>query len=234
MGQKGSALSQRGDAALAPTHAERRLSGTEIAEELLRLIHRQTYQPGDRVTEQEIADRFEVSRGPVRESLRILAARGVLKIVPMRGATVVRLDDEEALDAIEISAVLFGLAARRAAERASSAEKKLIAKGAAALEGLAQTDIAARDFFLATVKVGRAVVAAARSERLFAELTQIRAGAPNLFGPLGFATKAIRRKAAKNWILLAEAIASGDSRKAERIGVALHDDARRAAQVIAL
>jgi DNA-binding GntR family transcriptional regulator len=215
------------------TPAERRTSGVAIAEELLRLIHRQVYQPGDRVTEQEIADRFNVSRGPVRESLRILAARGVLKIVPMRGATVIRLNDTEALDAIEMSAVLFGLAARRAAERATTAEKKHIAKGAAELEALAQKDISGREFFLATVEVGRAVVAAAQSDRLFAELTQIRAGAPNLFGPLGFATTAIRRKAAKNWILLAEAIASGDSRKAERVGVLLHDDACRAAQKLA-
>lgn len=233
MRRKRPAQSRFADQRVVVTRAERRTSGVEIAEELLRLIHRQVYQPGDRVTEQEIADRFNVSRGPVRESLRILAARGVLKIVPMRGATVVRLDDVEALDAIEISAVLFGLAARRAAERATSGEKKQIAKGAAELELLAQKEISGREFFLATVKVGRSVVAAAQSERLFAELTQIRAGAPNLFGPLGFATKSVRRKAAKNWIRLAEAIASGDARKAERIGVLLHDDARGAAQEIA-
>lgn len=219
---------------VAPARKERRPSGSAIADELLRLIHRQVYHPGDRIIEQEVADRFGVSRGPAREALRILSARGVLKIVPMRGATIVRLGDQEALDAIEISAVLFGLGARRAAERATPVEKKLIAKAAADLEAIARTDIAARDFFLETVKVGRTVAAAAQSELLIAELTQIRAGAPNLFGPLGFATKATRRRAAKNWVLLAEAIKIGDSRRAERIAVLIHEDAKRAAQEIAL
>ncbi|HJM48435.1 MAG TPA: winged helix-turn-helix domain-containing protein, partial [Alphaproteobacteria bacterium] len=54
----------------------------QIAERLSQEILAGTYQPGQRVLEQHIAGRFEVSRGPVREALRLLQRDGVIEILP--------------------------------------------------------------------------------------------------------------------------------------------------------
>ncbi len=214
--------------------ARTRMPATDIANALLELIVAQVYQPGERVIEQDVADRFGVSRGPVREALRILAAKGVLKIEPQRGASVVRFSDEEARDAIDISAVIFGLAARRAAERASPDDQAAIKAEADRLTQLAAGDTLPKDYFLATLVAGRVLLAATKSERLQNELQESRAGPANIFGPLGFTTRALRRRSANNWQLLARAIAEGDGRKAERIAINLYTDATEAARAVTL
>ena len=78
----------------------RRVSAEQIALDVVTLIGSRGFQPGDRLREQELADRFNVSRGPVREALRILEARSIVHIEPMRGATITRLKDDEVLDAV--------------------------------------------------------------------------------------------------------------------------------------
>jgi len=209
------------------------MPAASIADELLRLIVNQTYHPGQRITEQEVADRFGVSRGPVREALRSLAARGVLKIEPQRGASVVRFSDEETRDAIEISAVIFGVAARRAAECATREDIAALYAEVERLGELVAGETSARDYFFATLRAGRALLAGAKSERLSLELQQSRAGPPNMFGPLGFTTRALRKRSAKNWKLLADAISAGDSRKAETLAITLYADASEAARSVA-
>jgi DNA-binding transcriptional MocR family regulator len=42
--------------------------------------------PGSRLDEQGLADRYQVSRTPVREALRLLAATGLIEVRPRRGA----------------------------------------------------------------------------------------------------------------------------------------------------
>src|ERR1700733_4386222 len=48
------------------------------------------FQPGFRLDEQMLAEKYGVSRTPVREALRQLASTGLIDIKPRRGATVVR------------------------------------------------------------------------------------------------------------------------------------------------
>jgi len=217
----------------SPARKKQRMPAATIADELLRLIVNQTYHPGQRITEQEVADRFGVSRGPVREALRSLAARGVLKIEPQRGASVVRFTDEETRDAIEISAVIFGVAARRAAERATEEDIAALNAEVERLGELAAAETSARDYFLATLRAGRALLAGTKSERLSIELQQSRAGPPHMFGPLGFTTRALRKRSARNWKMLAEAVGAGDPRKAENLAITIYADASEAASSMA-
>jgi DNA-binding GntR family transcriptional regulator len=204
----------------------------DIVKGVMNLIALRRLQPGDRVREQDLADRFGVSRGPVREAMRILQAKAILKFEPMRGATIARMSDVEAVDAIEMSAVLFGLAAKRAAERASDAEKAAITAAAAKLFDMV-ADEAPKEFFTETLRVGRRVLEAAHSERLAALVVDVRFGAPDLFGPLGFTTRALRKKAAEKWSRLARAVQDGDGATAERMGIAVHTDAMAAGTKIA-
>jgi DNA-binding GntR family transcriptional regulator len=81
----------------------------QIAESVTSAILRGEYQPGDPVREQELADQFQVSRGPIREALRILEKAGVVTILPHRGAYVTRLSAQEINNVFEIRRALVQL-----------------------------------------------------------------------------------------------------------------------------
>ncbi|ONG50101.1 hypothetical protein BKE38_19535 [Pseudoroseomonas deserti] len=63
--------------------------------ELMRLIHRGALRPGDRLNEVALAERFGISRGPLREAARALEGEGVLVSRPRLGFFVVRFTPEE-------------------------------------------------------------------------------------------------------------------------------------------
>lgn len=79
-------------------------------------ILNQKLQPGDRLVEDRLAERFDVSRHPVREALRTLQLEGLVDISPRRGATVARISAQDATEMFEVLAPLDGLAARLAAD----------------------------------------------------------------------------------------------------------------------
>ncbi len=89
------------------------------------LAHRLT--PGARLIESELTARFAVSRGPVREALRRLAAEGLIAHAPNRGAVVRRLTAHDLGELFEIRLELEGLAARRAAEASDACERERFA-----------------------------------------------------------------------------------------------------------
>ena len=72
--------------------------------------------PGARLVESDLTTRFMVSRGPVREALRRLAAEGLIEHVPHRGALVRRLSPREIRELFQIRIELESLGARLAAE----------------------------------------------------------------------------------------------------------------------
>jgi DNA-binding GntR family transcriptional regulator len=85
----------------------------QIAESITDAVLRGDYQPGDRVREQELASQFQVSRGPIREALRILENSGVVRILPQRGAHITQLSAKEVNDLFEVRRSLIGLLARK-------------------------------------------------------------------------------------------------------------------------
>src|SRR5690606_1753358 len=81
----------------------------QISAEVNAAIMRGEYLPGDPVREQELADAFSVSRGPIREALRMLEKTGVVTIVPLKGSHVTRISKEELNQFFEIRCVLIPL-----------------------------------------------------------------------------------------------------------------------------
>lgn len=75
-----------------------------------------------KLDEQELADKFKVSRTPVREAIRQLASAGLVDIRPRRGAVVVSVDPGKIGQAFEAAAELEALAAGWAAVRATLVE----------------------------------------------------------------------------------------------------------------
>jgi len=86
------------------------------AERLRTLIIEGTLQPGARLNERELSEQLGVSRTPLREAFRMLAADGLLVQLPNRGAQVVALSREDVRHAFEVMASLEGLAGELAAQ----------------------------------------------------------------------------------------------------------------------
>lgn len=80
------------------------------------------YSPGERLGEVELAAALGVSRTPVREALRRLAAEGLVEITTNKGARVVAYPQADLDSIFTLRAEIEGLAARTAAERASTAD----------------------------------------------------------------------------------------------------------------
>jgi DNA-binding GntR family transcriptional regulator len=80
------------------------------------------FKPGDRLDECRLADRYGSSRTPVREALRLLAADGLVRIRPHRGAVVAGLSIGELMEMFEMMAVYEGVCARLAATHGTDEE----------------------------------------------------------------------------------------------------------------
>jgi DNA-binding GntR family transcriptional regulator len=111
-------------AATAPiVGRSRRTLADELRLALADDIVRGMLVPGAALDETELARRFGVSRTPVREAIRQLAASGLVEVRAHRGAVVARPSEERLLGMFEAMAELEALCAGLAAERMSPAER---------------------------------------------------------------------------------------------------------------
>lgn len=93
---------------------ERKTASTELAERLRAEILRGTLEPGTRLRQRDVAERFDTSTTPVREAFALLQAEGLLRVDPHRGAIVSRPTIEEVRESFEIREALEVLAIERA------------------------------------------------------------------------------------------------------------------------
>jgi DNA-binding GntR family transcriptional regulator len=84
--------------------------------------------PGARLGEVELAEQLGVSRTPVREALRRLAADGLVEVLPNRGARVAQWTPADLDEIYELRALLESHGASRAATRIDAAEVDVLAK----------------------------------------------------------------------------------------------------------
>lgn len=94
-------------------------------------------RPGDRLDERSLAERFGVSRTPVREALKSLAAIGLVTLRGRQGACVASLSTPDMLDAFYVIAELEGMAARQAARRIRPEQRKRLEASHAACKARA-------------------------------------------------------------------------------------------------
>lgn len=80
--------------------------------------------PGERLDEQSLADRFRVSRSPIRDALRQLAATRLVLYVPHKGFSVASVSSLELDELFEASGEVEALCARLCSLRAGPAERK--------------------------------------------------------------------------------------------------------------
>lgn len=79
-------------------------------------------KPGEKVAEPELAERFGISRTPIREAFRQLESEGYLTVIPRKGAVVVSFSAKDVEEFYAIKSILEGYAARRACENLTPRE----------------------------------------------------------------------------------------------------------------
>jgi len=90
------------------------------------------FQPGERLDEVSLAERYGVSRTPIREALHALAASGLLEVRPHRGTIVADASPERLFEMFEVMAELEAMCGRYAARRMSESEHRLLDEAHAA------------------------------------------------------------------------------------------------------
>ncbi len=91
----------------------------KILETIRDAILKGSLKPGERVSEPELAERFGISRTPIREAFRQLESEGYLEVIPRKGAVVASLSERDVEEFYAIKIILEGFAARMAAEKLS-------------------------------------------------------------------------------------------------------------------
>ncbi len=92
---------------------------------ILEAIDGGTYRPGDRLVESELAERFKVSRTPIREALQRLETQSLLAREG-RSLIVASLDHNQTAELYVVRGELEGLAARLAARHATAEEVRVL------------------------------------------------------------------------------------------------------------
>lgn len=80
--------------------------------------------PGESLIELKLSAELGVSRTPVREAIRMLEQKGLVRLVPNKGAVVLGVDSKDLLDVYTIRSYIEGLASRWAAENITEARRK--------------------------------------------------------------------------------------------------------------
>lgn len=88
----------------------------KILETIREAILKGALKPGEKVAEPELAERFGISRTPIREAFRQLESEGYLTVIPRKGAVVTALSERDVEEFYAIKSILEGYAARMAAE----------------------------------------------------------------------------------------------------------------------
>lgn len=106
---------------MSPAAASKK-TPTEIRDAIENDILRGVVKPGERLDEVTLANRFGVSRTPVREALMQLESSGLIELRPHRGAVVAKMGIERLVQMFEVMAELEAAAGRFAARRHTKAD----------------------------------------------------------------------------------------------------------------
>jgi len=101
---------------------DRRPLHQEVTERLRRLITEGRLAPGARLNERVLCEQLGVSRTPLREAFKVLAAERLIELSPNRGASVVALSRADVEQLFELMGALEGLSGELAAGRRTDAE----------------------------------------------------------------------------------------------------------------
>ena len=109
----------------------------QVAEQLRQRIFRRELEPGGWIDELKIAEEFGISRTPLREALKVLAAEGLVTMKVRRGAYVTEMSEKDLRDVYHLLSLLESDAAGVVAERATPEQQQTLRDLHAELESAA-------------------------------------------------------------------------------------------------
>lgn len=152
-------------------------SSATSADRVLDLLERAllsgALKPAQRLDETDLAQQYGVSRTPVREALKVLAAQGLVQLRPRSGAFVAQPTDRELIEMFETMAEMEAACAGFAARRATEADRARLAAANAACEA-ASLAADAPSFYRANTEFHDAICGAAGNRFLAAQTLALR------------------------------------------------------------
>jgi DNA-binding GntR family transcriptional regulator len=94
----------------------------QVAQRLRQMLVEGRIAPGAKLNERELCEVLEVSRTPLREAIKMLAAEGLVELVPNRGAIAVSLSEADIRHTFEVMGGLEALSGELAAQRITDEE----------------------------------------------------------------------------------------------------------------
>ncbi|HZN87245.1 MAG TPA: GntR family transcriptional regulator [Burkholderiales bacterium] len=94
----------------------------EVAARLRTMVFERQLEPGQWIDELALARDWQISRTPLREALKVLAAEGLVTLVPRQGCRVTELSEDDAEALFPVMALLEGRCAFEAARKATPAD----------------------------------------------------------------------------------------------------------------
>ena len=215
-----------------PRPERARMRPLSLPEQIANLIGQDildgAYQPGEPLREQDLSDAYQVSRGPVREALRILEMDGVVRILPNKGAQVTRLSVQEVAEIFEIRAALIGVSTERLCAEMPEALLDQASAIAAEMRDVAGREDGGPDFARLSHRMSVMLMSATPNRRL-SEMLLSLARQTLRYTRLGLATSARRRRSAQLWSDLVALMAQRDGPRAATVAQILILESRDAA-----
>ena len=146
----------------------------QVAQRLRQMLVENQIAPGAKLNERELSEVLQVSRTPLREAIKMLAAEGLVELLPNRGAIAVELTEDDVLNTFEVMAGLEALSGELAARRITDPElAEIRAMHYEMLAAYTRRNLPA--YYRLNSQIHRAINAAARNSVLTATYNQVNA-----------------------------------------------------------
>lgn len=193
----------------------------QVAEDIGRAIVAGQYRPGERLIETELAAEFGVSRGPIRDGLKLLERRRLVELQPRRGAYARAVSLDSVADLFNVRLALSAQAVRfmalmRAPEPLEALRRRVGELGAMADDRATL----AQEFVFVLTRAVHAISRGSGNElivELMDDLARHTVWTTIWREPLHARTAALRRRIAREMAAVLEAVEGGDATRAERM-----------------
>jgi DNA-binding GntR family transcriptional regulator len=146
----------------------------QVAQRLRTMLVEGQIAPGAKLNERELSQVLQVSRTPLREAIKMLAAEGLVELLPNRGAIAVSLSEADVLHTFEVMAGLEALNGELAAQRITDAElAEIKAMHFEMMAAYTRADLS--NYYRLNAQIHRAINAAAKNPVLTATYNQVNA-----------------------------------------------------------
>lgn len=112
----------------------------KLSEAMTEAILEGIFKEGDQLIELDLQKQFNISRTPIRESFRVLEKRGLVEVIPRKGAFVKRISPRDIEEHFPVRSVLEGLAAKQAYSKMSANNLELMERALARMKIAAENE----------------------------------------------------------------------------------------------